>query len=135
MSEERDLIPHLQREITRLRAQVREAVDGAQPLWSGEVAADKAEIQRLRGEVERLRGALLPFAVARLQAGIWPDQKGYGGKPWHEAVADHVSADQWAEAAITYSGHPRYALHLWQPEYPPSETQARALLANLEREG
>jgi hypothetical protein len=41
-------------EITRLRDQVREAADGAQPLWSGEVAADKAEILRLRGEVERL---------------------------------------------------------------------------------
>lgn len=75
MSEERDLIERLKErvvydanhnppadplhaeaasEITRLRAQVREAVDGAQPLWSGEIAADKAELLRLRGEVERL---------------------------------------------------------------------------------
>jgi len=100
-------------EIQRLRDQVREAVDGAQPLWSGEVAADKAEITRLRGEVERLTALasrpIVPewpistdgphtISILRRSMARWlmdsklDDDEAYGCVAFHPCITDRNKA-------------------------------------------
>lgn len=62
-------------EIEMLRGQVRVAVDGAQPLWSGEVAAKDTEIARLTAMVEEARGVVESLLAWDTPPGSDPNQR------------------------------------------------------------